>query len=53
NYVLPDDIKQLALPAWAHRLVLDPEAEFAGATNEGVLTRILADVAAPQERRSA
>ncbi|RXR23568.1 MoxR family ATPase [Oerskovia turbata] len=53
NYVLPDDVKELALPAWAHRLVLDPEAEFAGATNEGVLARILADVAAPQERRSA
>ena len=53
NYVLPDDIKELAQPAWAHRLVLDPEAEFAGATNEGVLARLLADVAAPQERRSA
>jgi len=53
NYVLPDDVKELAQPAWAHRLVLDPEAEFAGATAEGVLARILADVAAPQERRSA
>lgn len=53
NYVLPDDIKDLALPVWAHRLVLDPEAEFAGATNEGVLAGILADVAPPQERRSA
>ncbi|MFF2269937.1 AAA family ATPase [Cellulosimicrobium cellulans] len=53
NYVLPDDIKELAQPAWAHRLVLDPEAEFAGATNEAVLGRLLADVAAPQERRSA
>ncbi|MBE7699285.1 MoxR family ATPase [Oerskovia sp. Sa1BUA8] len=53
NYVLPDDVKELAQPAWAHRLVLDPEAEFAGATAEGVLARVLADVAAPQERRSA
>ena len=53
NYVLPDDIKELIQPAWAHRLVLDPEAEFAGATNEGVLARILGSVAAPQERRSA
>ncbi|WP_435738714.1 MoxR family ATPase [Cellulosimicrobium sp. PMB13] len=53
NYVLPDDVKELAQPVWAHRFVLDPEAEFAGATAEAVLGRLLADVAAPQERRSA
>jgi len=53
NYVLPDDVKELAQPVWAHRFVLDPEAEFAGATSEAVLGRLLADVAAPQERRSA
>jgi MoxR-like ATPase len=53
NYVLPDDIKELAQPVWAHRFVLDPEAEFAGATDEAVLGRLLAEVAAPQERRSA
>lgn len=53
NYVLPDDVKELAQPVWAHRFVLDPEAEFAGATDEAVLARLLADVAAPQERRSA
>ncbi|MFC8922216.1 AAA family ATPase [Cellulosimicrobium sp. NPDC057127] len=53
NYVLPDDVKELAQPVWAHRFVLDPEAEFAGATDEAVLGRLLADVAAPQERRSA
>lgn len=50
NYVLPDDVKQLAQPVWAHRFVLDPEAEFTGARAEVVLSRILADVAAPQER---
>ncbi|MGV8908715.1 MAG: AAA family ATPase [Propionicimonas sp.] len=52
TYVLPDDIKELLEPVWAHRLILDPEAEFAGATSAGVLARILADVAAPKERRS-
>ena len=30
NYVIPDDIKSLAEPVLAHRLVLDPEAEFDG-----------------------
>jgi MoxR-like ATPase len=53
NYVLPDDVKELAHPVWGHRFVLDPEAEFAGAQSEVVLSRILSDVAAPQERRSA
>jgi len=53
NYVLPDDIKELAQPVWGHRFVLDPEAEFAGARPDAVLSRIMADVAAPQERASA
>jgi MoxR-like ATPase len=52
SYVLPDDIKELAPYVWTHRLVLDPEAEFAGATAEAVITRALADVAAPQQRAS-
>jgi len=53
HYVLPDDIKELLGPVWRHRLMLDPEAEFAGATADTVLGRVLADVAAPQEWRSA
>jgi MoxR-like ATPase len=32
---------------------MDPEAEFSGATAEAVLTRILADIAAPQQRTNA
>ncbi|WP_166845535.1 MoxR family ATPase [Isoptericola sp. BMS4] len=53
NYVLPDDVKDLLQPVWAHRLVLDAEAEFAGATAQGAVDRLLSDVAAPQERRTA
>ncbi|GAB4084436.1 MoxR family ATPase [Myceligenerans cantabricum] len=53
NYVLPDDVKDLAQPVWAHRFVLDPEAEFAGAQPDIILGRILSDVAAPQERVTA
>ena len=53
NFVLPDDIKELAPVVWTHRLVMDPEAEFSGATPEVVLSRVLADVAAPQQRASA
>ena len=50
HYVLPDDVKQLAGPVLAHRFVLDAEAEFNGATALNVLSRLVADVAPPQER---
>jgi len=53
HYVTPDDIKILAAPAWTHRLVLDPEAEFAGTTPEAVIARVLDGVAAPQARSAA
>lgn len=53
NYVLPDDVKALAVPVWQHRIVLDPDAEFAGVNAETVLARVLADVAAPQARGTA
>ena len=50
TYVLPDDVKELAEVVWAHRLVMDPDAEFTGATARGVITRALADVQAPVAR---
>jgi len=53
HYVLPDDIKTLARPVWMHRLLLDPEAEFAGTTAETVMTRVIDSIAAPQARAAA
>ena len=50
HYVLPDDIKVLASPALAHRMVLDPEEEFRGLTTEAVVQRLLDTIPAPQER---
>jgi MoxR-like ATPase len=50
NYVVPDDIKELAAPVLGHRVMLDAEAEFSGATALGVIARILADVKPPAER---
>ena len=49
-YVLPDDIKELADVVWAHRLVMDPDAEFSGATARGVITRALEETPAPTTR---
>ncbi|AMM21045.1 ATPase [Frondihabitans sp. PAMC 28766] len=50
TFVLPDDVKALAEPVLAHRLVLDPEAEFDGVTATSVVGRILLDVVPPSER---
>ena len=50
NYVLADDIKELAAPVWTHRLVLTPEADFAGCTSTTVIARALAGVQAPMQR---
>jgi MoxR-like ATPase len=50
NYVLPDDMKELAEPLLSHRIILHPEAEFSGSTVIGVLSRVLADVVPPTDR---
>src|ERR1041384_3408873 len=48
DYVLPDDIKALAVPALRHRVVLAPGAEIEGLTTEGVVRQILDQVPAPR-----
>ena len=50
NYVVPDDVKELAQPVLSHRIILEPEAEFSGASVTGVLSRVLADVVPPANR---
>ncbi|PID97465.1 MAG: ATPase [Actinobacteria bacterium] len=50
NYVAPQDVEALAIRVWAHRLVLDPDAEFTGATREGVIESALRSVEAPTSR---
>ena len=49
-FIVPDDVKSLALPVLGHRLMLSADAGFAGVTAEQVIARILADVPPPQER---
>lgn len=49
TYVTPDDVKALAESVLAHRLVLDPEAEFDGVTAEAVIGQVLLEVAPPSE----
>jgi MoxR-like ATPase len=49
GYVIPDDIKTLASVVLAHRLVLDPEAEFDGVDAVSVVGRVLLDVQPPAQ----
>jgi MoxR-like ATPase len=50
GYVTPDDARDLAVPVLAHRIMLDPESEFAGVTAEQVIERALATVTPPTHR---
>ena len=49
-YVTPDDVKALAEPVLAHRLVLDPEAEFEGVTPSSIVGQLLVETPPPSDR---
>ena len=53
HFVVPDDIKMLAIPCLAHRLILDPEAEFSGVQAVDVMAQIVGSVPPPVERQLA
>ena len=48
DYVIPDDVKALAIPALRHRLVLSPSAEIEGRRVDQVLAGLVERVAAPR-----
>jgi MoxR-like ATPase len=48
TYVTPDDIKVLAEPVLAHRIIIRPEAEIQGRTPEEVVARALQAVPVPR-----
>ncbi|MFD4959700.1 AAA family ATPase [Microbacterium sp. NPDC058389] len=52
TYATPDDVKALAVPVLSHRLILHPEAEFDGVTQETVVGQVLLDVAPPSRRET-
>jgi MoxR-like ATPase len=47
DYVLPDDIKELAVPVLAHRVVLTPAARMRGVRPERLVSEVLNTVAVP------
>jgi MoxR-like ATPase len=48
DFVIPDDIKELAIPLMRHRIVLSPSAEIEGLGTDQVLRDILDQTAAPR-----
>lgn len=48
DFVLPDDVKRLALPAFAHRIRVKPEAEMEDVTPKMVIDRVLSGVPVPK-----
>ncbi len=48
DYVIPEDVRKLAVQALNHRLLLKPEAELEGMTVERVIAKILGEVDCPR-----
>jgi len=48
DFVIPDDVKTLALPTLRHRVLLSPAAEIEGRTTDETLAAIIEQTAAPR-----
>src|SRR5690554_901710 len=53
TFATPDDVRDLAVAALAHRIILEPEAEFDGVTQVDVVGQVLLDVVPPAENGAA
>ena len=47
DFVIPDDVKALAVPALAHRIIVTADAVMTGRSTDVVLEEILDEVAVP------
>ncbi len=52
DFVIPDDVKALAVPVLAHRFIVKTEARMKGQSSEDVMQEILAAVPVPVEAKS-
>ncbi len=48
DFVTPDDVKFVALPALRHRIILSPDVELEGQRVDDILNAVLASVEAPR-----
>lgn len=47
DYVIPDDVKRVAVPALAHRIILKPEPKIRGVKASDVIQKIIDEVPVP------
>ena len=47
EFVTPDHIQELVVPALAHRIAIDPQAHFSGRTAEAMVKEVVETVPAP------
>jgi MoxR-like ATPase len=48
DYLIPDDVKQMAPPTLRHRMVLRPEADIEGLTPDDIIAGVLSTVEVPR-----
>jgi MoxR-like ATPase len=47
DFVTPEYVQEVAAPVIAHRLVMDPQARYAGQDADSVVARVLDQVPVP------
>ena len=47
DYVIPDDVKVLAVPVLAHRVIATADAVMSGRAPDAILTELLDEIAVP------
>jgi MoxR-like ATPase len=53
DFVIPDDVKSVAVACLAHRMVINPENALGGDTTTGVVEELLKQVEVPLLRKQA
>ena len=48
DYVIPEDIKKMAVPTLRHRIILKPELELEGVKSDSVISDILSKIKVPR-----
>jgi len=48
DFMIPDDVKAVAVPALRHRVILRPEADIEGLTSDDVIRAVLGEVPVPR-----
>lgn len=51
DYMIPDDVKRLAMPVLGHRVILNADARLRGATIQATMTQLIEQTPVPVEER--